>query len=67
MKASELIKILQDNVDNYGDLNICTIHDDMVRIERNYRIFQIKADETTDADDWQIDKINPNHFGIEVE
>lgn len=67
MKASELIKLLQDNVDRYGDLDICTIHDDIVRIERNYRIFQIKADENTDADDWQIDKINPNHFGIEVE
>lgn len=67
MKASELIRQLQENVDVYGDLDICTIHDDIVRIERNYRIFQIRTDEDRDADDWQNDKITPNYLGLEVE
>jgi hypothetical protein len=67
MKASELVKQLQTNIDTYGDLDICTIHDDMCKIERNYRIFTINCDENSDADDWELTKVNPNHFGIEVE
>lgn len=67
MKASDMIKQLQTNIEIYGDLDVCTIHDDMVRFEKQYRIFTIKADENTDCDDWETTKVNPNYFGIEVE